>query len=382
MSRWVQLKSTKQPDIDQGLFAGVVFLMGFGLVMVYSASSHEAYSAGDSFSYLIRHTVYLGLGICCGFLFSQVPMRIWQTLAPWLVILGSILLILVLVPGVGKKVNGAQRWLAFSGFTFQPSELMKLIIVLYASDFAVRKSSHLHDFKKGFLPMLITLGVTGSLLLREPDFGACFVITLVTVGILFLGGLSWSFLTSLVLLSGSVFFLLILYAPYRLQRVACFMDPLEFLFGKCYQLSHSLFAFARGDWIGVGLGRSMEKLFYLPEAHNDFIFAVIGEELGFFGVFVTVVLFIFFVLKGFMIGSRSATLERYFSALVAQGISLWIAIQTLISMGVNLGILPTKGLTLPFLSFGGSALLVNCLALGILFRIDWENRQMMKGVSI
>ena len=376
-------KTRKQSSlIDEGMLGTFVILIGFGLVMIYSASSHEAFSAGDSYFYLYRHLTYMILGLIVFAVAMQIPSKIWQIAAPWLVIFGILLLSIVLVPGIGKKVNGAQRWLAFAGFTFQPSELMKLFMVLYAADFAVRKSVELGDFQKGFLPMLATLGVTGSLLLFEPDFGACFVITSVAVFILFLGGLNWRFLTSLVLLSGCVFGLLIFYAPYRLARVTSFMNPLDFLFGSGYQLSHSLFAFARGDWLGVGLGRSMEKLFYLPEAHNDFILAVIGEELGFLGVVFTITLFVVLVIKGFVIGTRAAVLERCFASLVAHGISIWIAAQALISMGVNLGLLPTKGLTLPFLSFGGSALLVNCLAIGILFRVDWENRQMMKGIII
>ncbi len=376
-----KLKKT-HPTIDHGLLTIFFVLLGFGLVMVYSASSHEVFSSGSSFFYLYRHSIYIILGLIIATITVQIPLKFWQFSAPYLIVIGILLLAVVLMPGIGKKVNGAQRWLAFAGFTFQPSELMKLFIVLYASDFAVRKSGDLGDFQKGFLPMLITLGLTGSLLLVEPDLGACIVITSVAVGILFLGGLNWRFLTSLVLVSGSVFGLLIFFAPWRLARVTSFMNPLKFYFDSGYQLSHSLFAFARGDWWGVGLGRSMEKLFYLPEAHNDFILAVIGEELGFMGVTFTIALFMLLVIKGFMVGTRAAVLGQYFGSLVAHGISIWIAAQALISMGVNLGLLPTKGLTLPLLSFGGSALLVNCLAVGILFRIDWENRQMMKGVVL
>ena len=372
-------KREKTAMLDHGLITICFMLTGLGLVMVYSASSHKAISMGSPFFFLYRHMIFLFIGFVSAAVILQIPSKLWQLLAKWLVVFGMVLLIIVLFPGIGKKVNGAQRWLAFAGFSFQPSELMKLFIILYTADFAARKSTYLGDFKKGFLPMLITLGLTGSFLLLEPDLGACIVISTVAIGILFLGGLSYKFLTSLVLTSGCVFSLLIIFEPWRFQRVISFMNPLDFLFGSGYQLSHSLFAFARGDWFGVGLGRSMEKLFYLPEAHNDFILAVIGEELGLAGVWITIGLFISLIVKGFMIGTKAAVLERGFASLVAYGISLWIALQSLISMAVNLGLSPTKGLTLPFVSFGGSALLVNFIALGILLRIDWENRLMMRG---
>ncbi len=372
-------KREKTAMLDHGLITICFMLTGLGLVMVYSASSHKAISMGSPFFFLYRHMIFLFIGFVSAAVILQIPSKLWQLLAKWLVVFGMVLLIIVLFPGIGKKVNGAQRWLAFAGFSFQPSELMKLFIILYTADFAARKSTYLGDFKKGFLPMLITLGLTGSFLLLEPDLGACIVISTVAIGILFLGGLSYKFLTSLVFTSGCVFSLLIIFEPWRFQRVISFMNPLDFLFGSGYQLSHSLFAFARGDWFGVGLGRSMEKLFYLPEAHNDFILAVIGEELGLAGVWITIGLFISLIVKGFMIGTKAAVLERGFASLVAYGISLWIALQSLISMAVNLGLSPTKGLTLPFVSFGGSALLVNFIALGILLRIDWENRLMMRG---
>ncbi len=378
-----QSRKTRQQQsmFDEGLVTTFLVLLGFGLVMVYSASSHEAFSSGSSFSYLYKHLVYISLGLVAAGVAIQVPMKVWQFLARGLVVFGILLLCIVLT-GLGKEVNGAQRWLYVAGVSFQPSELMKLFIILYASDFAVRKSGELADFKKGFLPMLIIVVLSGALLLQQPDFGAMFIITLIPIGILFLGGLNWRFLTSLVVLSIFVFWILIEIEPYRVARVASFMNPLDNLWSSGYQLSHSLFAFARGEWLGVGLGRSMEKLFYLPEAHNDFILAVIGEELGFLGVVSTIIAFVFLVAKGFMIGARSAQLEKYFSSLVSQGIAMWIAVQAIISMGVNLGVVPTKGLTLPLLSYGGSALLVSCFAIGILLRIDWENRQMTRGNSV
>ena len=259
---------------------------------------------------------------------------------------------------------------------------MKLFAVLYAADYTVRKAAHMASFRKGFLPMFAVMLLTGALLLQEPDFGAFVVITAIAMGVLFLGGMNWRLFASLVLLLVLGFVMLIWTSPYRMQRLLGFMDPWADPFGTGYQLSHALIAFGRGEWFGVGLGASVEKLFYLPEAHTDFLLAVIAEELGFAGVIVTIVLFACLTWRAFSIGNQAARLERYFSALVAQGVALWIGAQTIINMGVNMGLLPTKGLTLPLLSYGGSALLANCAALGLLLRVDLENRQMMKGYSL
>ncbi|MGH8630960.1 MAG: putative lipid II flippase FtsW, partial [Burkholderiales bacterium] len=292
------------------------------------------------------------------------------------------LLVTVLIPGVGREVNGSQRWLPLGPLNLQPSEFMKLFAVLYAADYTVRKANRMSSVSKGFVPMLIVMLLTGSLLLQEPDFGAFAVITAIAMGVLFLGGMNWRLFASLKLLLIAGFVVLIWTSPYRMQRVLGFMDPWADPFGNGYQLSHALIAFGRGEWLGVGLGASVEKLFYLPEAHTDFVLAVIAEELGFAGVAVTIVLFAWLTLRAFAIGNQAARLERYFAALVAQGVGLWIGAQAIVNMGVNMGLLPTKGLTLPLLSFGGSALLANCMAIGLLLRVDYENRQMMKGYSL
>jgi cell division protein FtsW len=254
--------------------------------------------------------------------------------------------------------------------------------VLYAADYTARKAAHMASFRKGFLPMLVVMLVVGWLLLREPDFGAFVVITVIAMGILFLGGMNWKLFAGLFALLLVGFMLLILASPYRLQRVAGFMDPWADSYGTGYQLSHALIAFGRGEWLGVGLGASVEKLFYLPEAHTDFLLAVIAEELGFVGVAAIIAAFTWIVTRAFMIGRRAASLERYFSALVAQGIGLWIGVQAIINIGVNTGMLPTKGLTLPLVSFGGSALVATCCALAVLLRVDWENRQLAKGFTV
>ena len=277
-------------------------------------------------------------------------------------------------------MNGARRWLNLGVANMQPSELMKISVVLYAADYTVRKHAVLKNFRRGLLPMLAVMLVVAWLLLREPDFGAFVVVAVTAFGVLFLGGMSGRHFGALLGMLTAGFVLLVLSSPYRMQRVLGFMDPWSDAYGKGYQLSHALIAFGRGEWIGVGLGASVEKLHYLPEAHTDFLLAVIAEELGLAGVVVVIALFVWIVLRAFFIGRQAALRERHFPALVAQGIGIWIGFQALINMGVNMGLLPTKGLTLPLMSFGGSGLIVNCVAIAFLIRIDWENRQLARGL--
>jgi cell division protein FtsW len=278
-------------------------------------------------------------------------------------------------------VNGARRWLSLGFANMQPSEFVKLFVVLYAADYTVRKLALMHSLKRGLLPMFAVMLVVGWLLLREPDFGAFVVIAAIATAILFLGGMNGKWFAGLLLMMALGFAGLVLFSPYRMQRIFGFMDPWSDPFGRGYQLSHALIAFGRGEWLGVGLGASVEKLLYLPEAHTDFLLAVIAEELGFAGVLAVVVLFAWLVLRAFAIGRQAVALERPYAALVAQGIAVWLAVQAFINMGVNMGVLPTKGLTLPLMSFGGSGLVANCMALAVLLRIDWENRQLMRGAS-
>ncbi len=379
-------RTPPEADVDLTLLWIVALLLGLGLVMVYSASIAIAeagrLSAGSPRYFLIRHMSFLLIGLAAASVVVQLPMRFWQAVAPYLFVLGTGLLVAVLIPGVGREVNGSQRWIPLGPLNLQPSEFMKLFAVLYAADYTVRKANRMASVSRGFLPMFVVMLLTGALLLQEPDFGAFAVITAVAMGVLFLGGMNWRLFASLKLLLIAGFVLLIWTSPYRMQRVLGFMDPWADPFGKGYQLSHALIAFGRGEWIGVGLGASVEKLFYLPEAHTDFVLAVIAEELGFVGVALTIALFAWLTLRAFAIGNQAARLDRYFPALVAQGIGLWIGVQAIVNMGVNMGLLPTKGLTLPLLSFGGSALLANCMAVGLLLRVDYENRQMMKGHSL
>jgi cell division protein FtsW len=375
-----------RPDYDRTLLWITILLLGFGLVMVYSASIDIA--AGDRHTghqetyFLVRHAAYLAVALVVGFAVFQVPLKAWQEAAPYLFLLGIVLLALVLVPGVGREVNGSRRWLSLFVVNLQPSELMKLFAVMYAADYTVRKAAYMDDFKRGFLPMLLVMLLVGGLLLREPDFGAFAVITAIAMSALFLGGLHWRQMGGLVVLLVAGFLLLIWTSPYRMQRIIGFMDPWADPYGKGYQLSHALIAFGRGEWFGVGLGGSVEKLFYLPEAHTDFLLAVIAEELGFVGVSAVLTLFAWLTLRAFVIGKQSAGLDQYFPALVAYGIGVWLGVQAIINIGVNMGVLPTKGLTLPLLSFGGSGIVANCAAIGVLLRVDWEARQVQKGYAV
>ena len=375
--------AVQSSELDTLLIWSSVCLLLFGLVMVYSASIATAeglaYTGHQSTYYLVRHSVFLLIGTLVGVVAFQLPMSTWQQLAPHLFIGGIVLLILVVVPGIGREVNGASRWLPLGPVNFQPSEAMKLFVALYAADYTVRKLPHMASFKRAFLPMAGVILLVGFLLIREPDFGAFVVITAIAFGILFLGGINVRVFVLLMIVALIGFALLVWLSPYRRDRIFGFMDPFQDAFGKGYQLSHALIAFGRGEWFGVGLGASVEKLFYLPEAHTDFILAIIAEELGLVGVLVVIALFAVFVQRAFVIGRQAIDLERYFAGLVAQGIGLWIGVQSFINMGVNMGLLPTKGLTLPLMSFGGSGIVANCLALAVLLRIDWENRQVMRG---
>ena len=382
---YVFAQGNAAPEYDRSLAWAALLLMALGLVMVYSASIATAeaarYTGANPAYYLLRHAVFAGASLAAAIAVFLVPVRYWQKVAPAAFVLCLALLALVLVPGLGREVNGARRWLNLAAVTVQPSELIKLAVVLYAADYTVRKHAVLKSFKRGLLPMLGVMMLVSWLLLREPDFGALVVIAVVAFGMLFLGGMNGRHFAALVAMLATGFALLVLTSEYRMQRIFGFMDPWTDPFGRGYQLSHALIAFGRGEWLGVGLGASVEKLFYLPEAHTDFLLAVIAEELGFAGVAVVIALFAWIVMRAFAIGRHAALRERHFSALVAQGIGIWIGFQALVNMGVNMGLLPTKGLTLPLMSFGGSGLVINCVAIAILIRVDWENRQLARGLN-
>jgi cell division protein FtsW len=381
---YVFARNAPGAEYDRALAWAALLLAALGLVMVYSASIATAeasrHTGNHAAWYLGRHSLSLCVALSAAIAVFLVPARFWQSAASWLFIGCVALLVLVLVPGFGREVNGARRWLDLPAFSLQPSELMKLAAVLYAADYTARKHAVLKSFRRGLLPMVGVMLMVSWLLLREPDFGAFVVIALTAFGILFLGGMNGRHFSALVAMLGIGFAVLVIASPYRMQRIFGFMDPWADPFGRGYQLSHALIAFGRGEWLGVGLGASVEKLHYLPEAHTDFLLAVIAEELGFVGVALVMVLFAWIVARAFAIGRQAAMRERAFAALAAQGIGVWIGFQALINMGVNVGLLPTKGLTLPLMSYGGSGLLVNFVAIAILLRIDWENRQLARGL--
>lgn len=372
------------PSYDQGFLWAVLCLLGIGLVMVYSASIAIAEAdkgvGYNSSYYLVHQAIFMAVAIGAAFVAFNVPVAWWQKMAPYLFLLGLALLVLVLIPGIGLKAGGSRRWLRLFVINPQPSEFMKLFAAMYVADYTVRKAAVMDNFRRGFMPMLVVMLLVGGLLLREPDFGAFAVIAAISISILWLGGINGRIFAGLLVLLVVGFVFLIWSSPYRLERVVGFMDPWADPYGKGYQLSHALIAFGRGEWFGVGLGASVEKLLYLPEAHTDFLLAVIAEELGFAGVFAVISLFAWIVIRSFGIAKEAIANERYFAALLAQGLGVWMGVQGIINMGVNMGLLPTKGLTLPLLSFGGSGILANCVAMAIVLRIDFENRRLQKGL--
>ncbi|MDO8990647.1 MAG: putative lipid II flippase FtsW [Sideroxyarcus sp.] len=373
-------------EYDSVLTWIVTALLAIGLVMVYSSSIATAeagkYTNYQPTYYLVRHGIFILIGVVAGVVAFQVPTQMWQKYAPYLFLVGVVLLILVLIPGIGRAVNGSRRWISLFVVNMQPSELMKLFAVLYAADYAVRKGAVKDHLLKPFLPMFAVMALVGALLLLEPDMGAFVVICAIAMGTLWLGGFNLKIFGGLVVLLPLAFAALIFSSEYRMQRVLGFLDPWSDPYGKGYQLSHALIAFGRGEWLGVGLGGSVEKLFYLPEAHTDFLLAVTAEELGLFGVSAVILLFAGLIVRAFAIGRQAAMNERLFPALVAQGIAVWLGVQAMINIGVNMGVLPTKGLTLPFLSFGGSGVVVNLMAVAVLLRIDYENRRVARGLPI
>ena len=381
----VEQTRSRMMEYDQLLVWAVLSLMLIGLVMVYSASITLAdgpkYANYSSNFFLIRHMISLVIAIGVGIWAFKIPTKVWDRYSPVIFGFTVLLLIAVLIPGVGKGVNGAKRWIPLGLMNFQPSELMKFAAVIFAASYTVQRQEYLHSFVKGMLPMGIAVALVGGLLMAEPDMGAFVVVALIAFGILFLGGINAKLFGGLILvglMSGAT---MIALSPFRRGRMLAFMDPwqVDNAANKGYQLTHSLMAFGRGEWFGTGLGGSVEKLHYLPEAHTDFIMAVIGEELGFVGVVVMIFLFYWIVRRAFLIGRTALQLDRSFAGLAAKGVAIWIGWQAFINMGVNLGLLPTKGLTLPLVSYGGSGILMNAVAIAMLLRIDFENRILMRG---
>ena len=372
---------------DYGVLFVVFSLMLLGCLMVFSASI----SLGDSPKYhiseryfFIRHVISLVVALFGAYIVWHIPMKAWKKMAFPFFLFGLFLLGAVFIPGIGKSTNGACRWIPLGLFNLQVTEVMKIAVLIYAADFTVRKQNYMHSVKKGLLPMLLVMGLVGFLVLKEPDLGAYVMMLAISMGILFLGGINLTvFIMVLVGVLGLLVFM-IFAASWRAARFVAYLDPWEIsnAQGKAYQLSHSLIAFGRGESWGVGLGDAIEKQHYLPEAHTDFILAIVGEELGFAGVMLILVLLFWLVKRAIEIGRTAIHLEHIFSGLVAEGIGIWIGVQTFINVGVASGLLPTKGLTLPFISFGGSAIMAVTAAVAILLRVDYENKVTMKGGKV
>lgn len=358
------------PALDYPLLFAALVLLGLGLVMVASASLHRIGEA--PFYYVNRHLVAIGLGLLGALIISRVPVTLWERSGTLLYFIGLLLLALVLVPGVGREANGATRWIPLGAFNLQSSEFMKLFMVIYIAGYLVRRQLEVAHSIWGFVKPMLLLVIACSLIMVQPDFGTTTVLLATAMGMLFLGGVPvWQF-TILIGLAGSALVGLVLVSPYRLQRVTAFLDPWADVENSGYQLAQALIAFGRGEWFGVGLGNGIQKQFYLPEAHTDFLMAVIGEEFGLLGTLVVISLFAVIVWRSFRIGARAEAHSRRFSAYVAYGFGLWIGMQAFINIGVNVGLLPTKGLTLPFMSYGGNSIIVAILVVAILLRIDYE----------
>lgn len=368
------------PVFSGGLIWTLVLILGAGFLMVSSASLAYADKLyGDTFYFVKRHLIFLVISSSLAASLFPVPTDFWRKHSAKLFVITLLLLLLVFVPGIGRKVNGASRWINLILLNFQPSELMKLATVLFVSDYVARKSHLLYQVAKTLTPIGSAMLLVSLLLIAEPDLGATVVVMTLTVSILFLGGIPMKVVWSVLAFGITAVVGLVLISPYRMKRVMGFTDPFSDPYGSGYQLAQSLIAYGRGDWFGLGLGRSIQKMHYLPEAHTDFIMAIITEEFGVVGLFVMLTLFLTLIWQIFDVATVAKKLTFYYQALVAQAIGIWIAIQVFINVSVTIGLVPTKGLTLPFVSFGGSAMLVLMAAMAIVFRIDYENRCAMQG---
>lgn len=371
-----EFKLTAAWPIDYSLLGAVLVLLGLGLVMVGSASVSIAdQQLGEPFYYLWRQLLFVGVGLALAAIVLRVPMHVWEAISPALIIISMILLALVFIPGLGRTVNGSTRWLAFGSFNFQASEIVKLFSIIYLAGYLVRHHVAVRNSLRGFIKPLLLLQVLVVLLILEPDYGAVVVLLGTAMAMMWLGGvriLQFGFLLACV--SGLLWVLAII-SPYRMDRLTTFINPWADPLDSGYQLTQALIAFGRGEWFGVGLGASVQKLFYLPEAHTDFLFAVLAEELGLVMAVLVIALFAIVVLRALHIGRQAEQRERPFTGYLAYGIGLWIGMQAFINIGVNMGVLPTKGLTLPLMSYGGSSIVVMCIAVALLLRADYETRR-------
>lgn len=360
---------------DPLLLVAAALLLGLGLVMVGSASVSIADRHwGEPLHYFWRQSAFALLGLAMGFVAWRTPLHVWERAGPLLLIGSLLFLAVLLVPGLGRTVNGSTRWLAVGPLNLQVSEFAKLAFIIYLAGYLVRHGEAVRTTAAGFLKPMAVVGVLGILLLAEPDFGATVVLAATAMGMTFLGGVRFWLFGLLVAIGLGGLGLLAVSSPYRMERLTTFLNPWADPFNSGFQLTQALIAFGRGEWFGVGLGNSVQKLFYLPEAHTDFVMAVLAEELGLFGVLAVMALFALLVARLFAVGRAAARANIPFGTHIAYGVGIWLSLQVLINLGVNMGVLPTKGLTLPFLSYGGSSMLATCIALGLVLRVDEETR--------
>lgn len=365
---------------DPVLMSVSASLLLIGYVMVASASLHLGIKmTGDGLYYPVRQLIHIGLGLVFGGGVASIPMRVWEENGPRLFIAGLLLLIIVLIPGLGVKVNGSVRWLSLGGMRIQVSEVVKFFSVIYMAGYVTRYQESVQNSAFGLIKPLGLFSVASVLLLLEPDFGSAVVILMIAMGIMFLAGARLSQFLVLLLIIGVLAMLLVYFSPYRLVRVTSFMDPWADPLKTGFQLVQALISFGRGEWLGVGLGSGIQKLFYLPEAHTDFLFSVIAEELGFLGVVTVIGLFSLLVWRAFAIAVAAEQAGQRFSAFIAYGLGIWFGFQSFVNMGVNMGILPTKGLTLPLMSYGGGSMMIMCCAVALLFRVQSEVTEINAG---
>ncbi len=355
-------------DVRISIAAILLVLISIGIVMIYSSSGiYALQELGNSTYYLHRHLSFLLLGFLLMLGVMTVDYYELRKISKPLLLFAIFLLILVLIPGIGKEANGARRWFQIGALSFQPSEMAKVILIIYVADFLARKQNKIRSFKEGFLPLILVLGVVCLLILKQPDLGNCVLLGVLVFILMFVAGARLRHLASLILLSLPVIYFLIIRVPYRMARIMAFLDPWEDSLGVGFQLSQSQIALGSGGLYGVGLGKSVQKLFYLPAAHTDFILSIIGEELGFIGTLTVVLLFIFFLWQGLRIVRRTTDEFGYF---LSMGLLLLMGLQVVVNVGVSIGALPTKGLPLPFISYGGSALIFNLMAVGLLLNVS------------
>jgi cell division protein FtsW len=368
----VRERARRGPAIDGPTLVLVLSILLLGLVMVTSASITIAGRDGDAFAFLERQLLLVLIGAVAAAVTFAIPTARLEQLALPLLLLAVLLLGVVLVPGLGHVVNGSRRWLRLAGMNFQVSEAARVLVLIYVASYAVRYEAALRSGLPGLFKPLALLGAVALLLLLEPDFGAASVLFITGFGVLFLAGARWRWMLSMLLAAGGCMTLLVMFSSYRMRRMTAFMDPWADPFNSGFQLTQSLIAIGRGGLFGVGLGASVQKLFYLPEAHTDFLFAVLAEELGLVGVAVTLGLFLALAWRAFVIARRAHEAGLKFQSYLASGFGLWLGVQAFINVGVNMGVLPTKGLTLPFMSYGRSSLIVTLAWLGVLLRVHHE----------